>query len=138
MRKKASLSLACVGLFLTLIPLTTGAQQPLMDDRQVYVVGNVVKPMAIPFKEPITLTRAISVAGGPLKDAKYDKVIIVRSFDKNRIRACVSLRKINRHRISDVQIQANDVLEVVRGDCQRSMCWEILPGLDQLPLRVIR
>src|SRR5678816_3618828 len=32
---------------------------------QVYVVGNVFMPMTIPLKEPITLTRAIAMAGGP-------------------------------------------------------------------------
>jgi hypothetical protein len=45
--------LRAIGLLLTLVlmPLTQVAQQPLKDDRQVYVVGQVVNPVAVPLRE---------------------------------------------------------------------------------------
>src|SRR5262249_11072579 len=45
---------------------------------QVYVVGNVYSPKALPLREPITVSRAIAMAGGPLRDSKTDHVRIVR------------------------------------------------------------
>ena len=44
----------------------------------VYVVGNVYTPLTIPLKEPITLSRAVAMAGGVKQDSKKDKVRIVR------------------------------------------------------------
>src|SRR5215211_5750379 len=43
------------------------------DADQVYVVGNVFMPLTISLKEPITLTRAIAMAGGLKQDTSKDK-----------------------------------------------------------------
>ncbi|MGH9929171.1 MAG: polysaccharide biosynthesis/export family protein, partial [Pyrinomonadaceae bacterium] len=40
----------------------------------IYVVGNVYTPQTIPLKEPITLSRAVAMAGGVKQDSKKDKV----------------------------------------------------------------
>src|SRR5262245_40196355 len=53
---------------------------------QVYVVGNVFMPITIPLKEPITLTRAIAMAGGPKIDTKKDKIRIVRQEPGTSVR----------------------------------------------------
>src|SRR5438067_11345611 len=45
---------------------------------QVYVVGNVYAPKSLPLKESLTVSRAIAMAGGPLRDSKTDRVHIVR------------------------------------------------------------
>jgi polysaccharide export outer membrane protein len=45
---------------------------------QVYVVGNVFTPRTLPLKESLTVSQAIAMAGGPLRDSKTDKVHIVR------------------------------------------------------------
>jgi polysaccharide export outer membrane protein len=50
----------------------------LPEANQVYVVGNVFTPVTIPLKEPITLSRAVAMAGGVKQDSKKDKVRIVR------------------------------------------------------------
>ncbi|HEV2828257.1 MAG TPA: polysaccharide biosynthesis/export family protein, partial [Pyrinomonadaceae bacterium] len=50
----------------------------LPEANQVYVVGNVFTPLTIPLKEPITLSRAVAMAGGVKQDSKKDKVRIVR------------------------------------------------------------
>lgn len=46
------------------------------DADQIYVVGNVTQPRAIPLKEPITVSRAIAMAGGEQRDTKRDGVSI--------------------------------------------------------------
>jgi len=136
MAKKGAL---VTGLLLTLlfVSQTAAAQQPGTDEAKVFVVGQVASPTALPLKESMTLTRAIAMAGGLLRDSKYDKVILYRALDKNQLRTCVSLKAISKRRISDVQLQAYDVIEVVRGECARPMCWDLSPGSD-LPLRVIK
>src|SRR5215831_13168921 len=48
---------------------------------QVYVVGNVYSPKSLPLREPITVSRAVAMAGGPLRDSKTDKVRIVRQVE---------------------------------------------------------
>src|SRR5437763_7974015 len=45
---------------------------------QVYVIGNVYSPKSLPLKESLTISRAIAMAGGPLRDSKTDRVHIVR------------------------------------------------------------
>jgi protein involved in polysaccharide export with SLBB domain len=80
------------------VTLTAGGQQPSTADARVYVVGNVAKPMGLPLKVPTTLTQAISAAGGPLKDAKYDTVKIIRVLDKTQLSACTSLKAIKKGR----------------------------------------
>src|SRR5947207_4310611 len=45
---------------------------------QVYDVGNVYCPKSLPLKESLTVSRAIAMAGGPLRDSKTDRVHIVR------------------------------------------------------------
>src|SRR2546426_4412011 len=51
---------------------------PLAD--QVYVLGNALRPAAIPMKEPLTVTRAIAIAGGTGPSSKKDKVRILRQL----------------------------------------------------------
>ncbi|HSK64548.1 MAG TPA: polysaccharide biosynthesis/export family protein, partial [Pyrinomonadaceae bacterium] len=50
--------------------LEAGDVVTLPDADQVYVVGNVVTPLTIPLKEPITVSRAIAMAGGTRQDTK--------------------------------------------------------------------
>ena len=126
-------------LLLTLVVFSqiAVAQQSGTGEATVYVVGQVVLPTALPLKENITLTQAIAMAGGPLKDSKYDKVILYRTLDRNQLRTCVSLKAISKRRISDVQLQAYDIIEVVRGECARPMCWDVSPRRE-LPFKVIK
>ena len=112
------------------------------DADQVYVVGNVVRPSAIPMKEPITVSRAIAMAGGTLHDTKSDRVRIIRqvpgSLAKSEI--YIDLKAIDRHRAEDVALQANDVVDVPTSGGKallRSLVGTIAPTVSQLPVRVI-
>ncbi len=92
-------------------------------------------------KEPITVSRAIAMAGGPLRDSKTDKIHIVRqqpSGEKQEI--YVDLGAIARKRAVDVVLQANDIVEVQESTGKsliRSLLGAVAPSVGQLPVRVI-
>jgi len=81
---------------------------------QIYVVGNVYTPVTIPLKEPITLSRAIAMAGGAKIDTKKDKIRIVRqepgSLAKTEI--IVDLSAIEKKRADDLALLPNDIIDV--------------------------
>src|SRR6266571_7554687 len=80
---------------------------------QIYVVGNVYSPKSVPLREPITVSRAIAMAGGPLRDSKTDRVHIVRQQPNGeKSEMYVNLSAIARKRAEDVMLQPNDIVEV--------------------------
>ena len=82
--------------------------------QQVFVVGNVFKPSSISLKEKVTVSQAIAIAGGTLADAKKDRVRILRqltgSLTKTEI--IVDLEAISKRKADDVELKANDIVEV--------------------------
>lgn len=86
----------------------------------IYVTGNVNNPQAIFRKEPLTLTRAIELAGGVLPDTRINRVAIYRApegrIGREVIRA--DLKAIKKHREEDPILQPYDVINVPnkRGD----------------------
>lgn len=109
---------------------------------QVYVVGNVYSPKSLPLKEPITVSRAIAMAGGPLRDSKVDHVRIVRQErgPDPRSEIYVNLNAIARKQADDVLLQANDIVEVQESTGKsiiRSLLGVVAPSVAQLPVRVI-
>jgi polysaccharide export outer membrane protein len=87
----------------------------LPEAAQIFVIGNIFRPSAIPIKDqPITISTAIAMAGGTLPDTKKSKVIVVRqvpgSTNKNEI--IVNLDDISKRRAEDIVLQANDIVEV--------------------------
>lgn len=108
---------------------------------QIYVVGNVVKPSTIPLREPITVSRAIAMAGGVMRDTKKDKIKIVRQEpDGTKKELTVDLGAIERKKAEDVALQANDIVNVSESGTKsflRSMIGTIAPAVSQLPIRVI-
>ena len=108
---------------------------------QVYVVGNVYTPKALPLREPISLSRAIAMAGGPLRDSKTDRIHIVRQQPNGqKSEMYVNLSAIARKRAEDVMLQANDIVEVPESTGKsviRSLLGAVAPSVAQLPVRVI-
>lgn len=109
---------------------------------QVYVVGNVYTPKPLPMKDPITVSRAIAMAGGPLRDSKLDRVRIVRQQPGSTARSeiYVNLKAIARKQSEDVMLQANDIVEVQESTGKsiiRSLLGAVAPSVSQLPVRVI-
>ena len=83
-------------------------------DVQAYIIGNVQKAMTIDLKEPVTLTQAFAMAGGPSQGAQLDKVKISRqvpgSTDKTQM--VVNLKEINKTNQGDFYLKSNDIIDV--------------------------
>ena len=121
--------------------LQSGDIVTIPEAEQVYVVGNVYTPKALPLKEPISLSRAIAMAGGPLRDSKTDRIHIVRQQPNGqKSEMYVNLSAIARQRAEDVMLQANDIVEVPESTGKsviRSLLGAVAPSVAQLPVRVI-
>src|SRR5712692_5605611 len=109
---------------------------------QVYVVGNVYSPKTLPLKEPLSISRAVAMAGGPLRDSKTDHVRIVRRQPGSSTASeiFVDLNAIKRRNAEDIALQANDIVEVPEStgkSMMRSLLGVVAPAMGQLPVRVI-
>jgi len=112
----------------------------LPEAEQVFVVGNVVRPMAIPLKETTTITQAISMAGGTMPDTRSDRVRIIRQTSAGKKEIFVDLKAIASRRAEDVALQANDIVEVPTSGAKRFL--RALGGImgssvARVPVRVI-
>ena len=109
---------------------------------QVFVLGNVLKPSAIPLKEPLTVSRAIAIAGGTAPSTKKDKVRIIRQLPGSTAKKeiTVDLTAIEKNKAEDVALLANDVVDVPISGTKsilRGLLGTIVPTVSQLPVRVI-
>ncbi len=115
-------------------------QVPLAD--QIFVLGNVLKPSAIPMKEPLTISRAIAIAGGTGQSSKRDKVRIIRQLPGTTAKKeiYVDLSAIEKNKAEDVALMPNDVIDVPTSGTKsilRSLLGAVVPSVGQLPVRVI-
>ncbi|MFN2498314.1 MAG: polysaccharide biosynthesis/export family protein, partial [Pyrinomonadaceae bacterium] len=109
---------------------------------QIYVVGNVFTPLTIPLKEPITLSRAVAMAGGVKQDTKKTKIRIVRQEPGTATRReiLVDLSAIEKKHADDVALLPNDIVDVpISGgkSFMRSLLGTVAPSISSLPVRVI-
>ncbi|HUS11909.1 MAG TPA: polysaccharide biosynthesis/export family protein [Pyrinomonadaceae bacterium] len=113
----------------------------LPEANQVYVVGNVFTPLTIPLKEPITLSRAVAMAGGVKQDSKKDKVRIVRQEAGMTSREIVvDLTAIEKKRAEDIALRPNDIIDVPTSGSKsflRTLLGTVAPSVAQLPVRII-
>lgn len=122
--------------------LEAGDIVTLPEAEQAYVVGNVFTPLTIPLKESVTLSRAIAMAGGLKQDTKKDKIRIVRqdSGSSSKKEIIVDLYAIERRKAEDPVLLANDIVDVPTSAGKsflRSLFQGVVPGVGQLPVRVI-
>ena len=109
---------------------------------QVYIVGNVFMPLTIALKEPITLTRAIAMAGGLKQDTRKDKIRVLRQEPGTSIRKeiTVDLYAIEKKRSEDLALAPNDIIDVPTSAGKsflRSLIQGVVPSVSQLPVRVV-
>jgi len=122
--------------------LEAGDIVTLPEADQVYVVGNVFMPLTIALKEPITLTRAIAMAGGLKQDTKKDKIRILRQEPGTTIRKeiTVDLSAIEKKSSEDLALAPNDIIDVPTSAGKsflRSLVQGVVPSVSQLPVRVV-
>ena len=109
---------------------------------QVYVVGNVFTPVTIPLREPVTLTRAIAMAGGLKQDTRKDKIRVLRQEPGTTIRKeiTVDLYAIEKKHSEDLALLPNDIIDVPTSAGKsflRGLFQGFVPSVGQLPVRVV-
>ncbi len=109
---------------------------------EVYVIGNVYAPKSLPLKETLTVSRAIAMAGGPLRDSKIDKIHIVRKSPgaNGQSEMFINLSAIAKKQEVDLVLQPNDIIEVPEStgkSLMRSLMGAVAPSVAQVPVRVI-
>jgi polysaccharide export outer membrane protein len=109
---------------------------------QIYVVGNVTNPSAIPLREPITISKAIAMVGGTLADTKRDRIRIVRQLpgSTTKTEIYVDLKAIDKRQAEDIELLANDIVDVPMNSGKRllkSFIGAFVPNIAQLPVRVV-
>lgn len=114
----------------------------LPEAEQIYVVGNVISPRAIALKEPLTVTRAIAMAGGAMRDTKTDRVRVIRQLQgtTTKTEIFVNLKAIEKRQATDLALQANDIVDVPVSEGKsilRSLVGAVIPSVAQMPVRVI-
>lgn len=122
--------------------LVPGDIVTIPDADQIYVVGNVVAPRAVALREPMTVSRAIAMAGGIKQDTKSNRVRIVRQAPggTTKTEIYIDLKAIEKRRAEDIALQANDIVDVPTSAGKsflRSLLGTVVPAVSQLPVRVI-
>jgi polysaccharide biosynthesis/export protein len=122
--------------------LEAGDIVTIPEAEQVYVVGNVFMPLTIPLREPVTLTRAIAMAGGLKQDTKKDKIRVLRQEPgaSTRKEITVDLSAIEKKSSEDLALLPNDIVDVPTSAGKsflRSLVQGVVPGVGQLPVRVV-
>ncbi len=91
-----------------------------------YVGGSVMKPGSFPAKGRIGLLEAVTLAGGFDREARLDKVILVRRSRNNRpMLRTVDLQAFleNGHGGGDVPLMAGDMVFVPRSEIANADLW---------------
>src|SRR5215831_1828677 len=80
----------------------------------VYIVGSVLQPRQMLLDGRVTLTQAIAFAGGLTRDAKNDKVRIIRQADNSseKTELIFNLAQIRKKKAQDPVLQPYDIIEV--------------------------
>lgn len=85
------------------------------DADQVFIIGHVAQPQAINLRDkPITISRAIAMAGGPARDGKTSGIKIIRQMPDGmgKREIFVNLKDIQTLKSPDIALAPNDVVEV--------------------------
>jgi len=88
---------------------------PTVEKMRIFVSGAVKQPDAyeVPRDEPITVLKAVTLAGGTTDRAASKKVQIMRTDeDGSRVTLVVNLRKIQRGKIEDPLLRKGDIVLV--------------------------
>jgi polysaccharide export outer membrane protein len=114
----------------------------LPEAEQAFVVGNVLRPMAVDLREPVTISRAIAMAGGLMPDTRREKIRILRQSPgkTEKTEIIVDLGAVEKRQAEDVALEADDIVDVPTASGKRilrSLVSGIFPAAGQLPVQVI-
>ncbi|MGY8642105.1 MAG: polysaccharide biosynthesis/export family protein [Verrucomicrobiales bacterium] len=87
---------------------------PSVQNKAVYVLGEVSTPGPVYFNETPTLLSALASAGGTKKDAVVSKALIIRGSMSSPKVATININDVARGKIGDAALQAGDIVWVPR------------------------
>lgn len=124
--------------------ILSGDMVTILEAESIYVIGGVANPKQISIRSQITLSRAVSSAGGTTKNADRKKVTIFRRETGETKIIEADLEKIKRGEAEDLILQASDIVDVAQTGRARSKLPPVLrvaenagKNASTLPLRVI-
>ena len=85
---------------------------PAAAAREVYVLGAVAEPRAVPYKEGMTVAAAIASAYGTIKGAYLQHVAVVRGSLSHPQIAIVDYKYVIRGKAGDLALQPQDIVYV--------------------------
>jgi polysaccharide biosynthesis/export protein len=85
---------------------------PAATVRQVYVLGAVQQPRAVPFKEGMTVAAAVASAYGTINGAYMHHVTVIRGSLSNPEVAVVDYRRVLKGEAQDIALQPKDIVYV--------------------------
>lgn len=85
---------------------------PSAKAREVYVLGAVTQPRAIPYTEDLTVAAAVASAYGTLQGAWLSEVAVVRGSLSNPQIAIVDYKRVIRGEALDIPLQPKDIVYV--------------------------
>jgi polysaccharide biosynthesis/export protein len=80
--------------------------------RQVYVLGAVTEPRAVPYREGLTVAAAVASAYGTIKGAYLHHVAVVRGSLTHPQMATVDYKNVIRGEASDLALEPGDIVYV--------------------------
>jgi polysaccharide export outer membrane protein len=113
------------------------------DADQIFLVGGVMKPGAIPMRQTMRLSEAIGMAGGFFTDVNKKKITISRQIAGSTAREIrtVNYDDIEKKKAEDLILQASDLIDIPASAAKgvgRSLLGMIAPTAAQMPLRIVR
>lgn len=78
----------------------------------VYVMGEFHNPGVVPLTNygPLTLAQVSAIVGGPLYDAKYNSLHIIRTSDGRKTVSTLNIKDVLYGRVADPVMQPNDIV----------------------------
>ena len=101
-------------------PRRPGDVAPAARAPMVYVTGGVRSPMALHYRDELTVRMAVAMVGGLRRDAYEEKIIIYRHAAGSAAAATtlkVNLKAIRKEKAEDIKLQADDILWVPCKSC---------------------
>lgn len=92
-------------------------------DRQVFVLGAVVTPDVVTMRSGFSVSRAVSAAGGPTRDAYLDRTILIRGSRSAPIAVRIDLHGILEGRKPDVPLRKGDIIYVPGRTSENPRFW---------------
>ena len=125
-------------------PIFSGDTVTITEAAPVYIIGGVVTPQKISFRNQLTLSRAIAAAGGLAKDADAGTLTIFRRDGAATKIINADYGKITASETDDIILQAFDIVEVAVKGRGKSKYPPVVKTADaerkiagQLPLRIV-